>query len=79
MIISLNDLAGIAGVPPKPAAGIENKLPLRFKEVELPSGEKKSVPIPQEDDDGEEEKKDKSGEAQHFLSSDRLFECDSKG
>ena len=66
-------------MPSKPAAGIEKKPPLKFKEVELPSGEKKSVPIPQEDDDEEEENREKSGKAQDFLSSGRLFVCDSRG
>ena len=70
-------MAGIAGVPSKPAAGIDKKPPLKFKEIELPSGEKKSVPIPQENDDDEgeeeEENSDKSGKDQQVLSFDSLF------
>ena len=65
-------MAGITGVPSKPAAGLDNIRvpPLKFKEIELPSGEKKSVPIPQEDDEGEEEEQnsDKSGKDQQVLS-----------
>ena len=65
-------MAGITGVTSKPAAGLGNRgvPPLKFKEIELPSGEKKSVPIPQEDDEGEEEEQnsDKSGKDQQFLS-----------
>ena len=73
-------MAGITGVPSKPAAGLDNIRvpPLKFKEIELPSGEKKSVPIPQEDDEGEEEEQnsDKSGKDQQFLSFDRsLVSC----